>query len=73
MHDYPTIRMVLQYRTLIPGLAAAFGVLLGVWVMLRTGWPEGGIAGVALGAVLYVAARAAVELVHLISETLMPR
>jgi hypothetical protein len=73
MQDYPTIRFLLRHRAVVPPLAAALCVLGGVWAMVRTGVPEAALAGALLGAVAFVAVRAALELVHLISDTLMPR
>jgi hypothetical protein len=73
MQDYPTIRFLLRHRALAPALVAALCVLGGVWAMLRTEVPEAALAGALLGALAFVVVRAALELVHLISDTLMPR
>ena len=73
MENYPIISLLHRHGT-------AFAAVLGVGIPLGAlgfflagaAWPVLPVGAVA-GAVVYVLARSYVELIHIITETLMPR
>lgn len=73
MPNYPMIALTLRFKALLPWLVAALFVLGGVWGMYRSGAPEFLVGGVILAGVFYVTVRLCLELVEVISDTLLPR
>ncbi len=70
---YKTLDRLIRHKHWLPEAAAALCVAAGAWGLLRTGYLEFLFAGLALGAVAYVAVKAALELVHLITDMLLPK
>lgn len=73
MENYPIINLLHRHGTILAaGLAACvpFGAL--AFFLAGMAWPVLPI-GILAGAVVYVLARSYVELIHIITETLMPR
>lgn len=74
MENYPIINLLHRHGTKL-ALLVALLPLLGALAMFLSGftpWPVLPCALVA-GGVIYVLARSYVELIHIITETLMPR
>jgi len=73
MPSYPMIALALRLKHLIPPAVAVLLLLAGGWVMIRTGIPEMLLCGVILAAVGYVVVRISLEVIEVISDTLLPR
>lgn len=73
MPNYPMIAFALRWKHVIPPIAAGLLLLAGVWAMVRTGVPEMLLCGLVLAAVGYIVIRIALELIEVISDTLLPR
>jgi len=73
MENYPIIALLHRHGTILAAIMAAL-VPLGALAFFLTGvsWPVLPL-GMLAGAVVYVLARSYVELIHIITETLMPR
>ena len=73
MENYPIINLLHRHGTILAAVLAAC-MPLGALAFFLAGaaWPVLPI-GVVAGAVTYVLARSYVELIHIITETLMPR
>jgi len=74
MENYPVIALLHRHGKTL-ALLVALLPFLGAATMVATGfapWPAVPCAALA-GAVIYVLARSYVELIHIITETLMPR
>ena len=63
--QYKTVHRLLRHKHWLPEAAAALCVAAGGWGLLRTGYLEFLFAGLALGAVAYVAVKAVLELMHM--------
>ena len=74
MENYPIIRLLHRHGTWLAALVAVCPPLGALAMFLAGGlpWPVLPM-GVVMGAVVYVLARSYVELIHIITETLMPR
>lgn len=70
---YQTLDRLIRHKHWLPEAAAALCVAAGAWGLLRTGYLEFLFAGLALGAVAYVAVKALLELMHLITDRLLPK
>jgi len=70
---YKTLDRLIRHKHWLPEAAAALCVAAGAWGLLRTGYLEFLFAGLALGAVAYVAVKALLELMHLITDRLLPK
>ncbi len=70
---YKTLHALLRHKHWLPEAAAAICAAAGAWGLLRTGYLDFLFAGLALGAVAYVAVKAALELVHVITDRLLPK
>jgi len=70
--SWPVIRQLLARRRIVCLGGAAGVAALAFWLGWRTGWPELYGIGVLLGAAMHFALRAAIEVVSLVAETLMP-
>lgn len=73
MPSYPMIALALRWKRAIPFVVAGLLLLTGAWAMVRTGIPEMLLCGVVLAAVGYIVVRIALELIEVISDTLLPR
>ena len=71
--QYKTLHRLIRHKHWLPEAAAAVCVAAGAWGLLRTGYLEFLFAGMALGAVAYVAVKALLELMHLITDMLLPK
>jgi len=70
---YKTLNRLIRHKHWLPEAAAALCAAAGAWGLLRTGYLEFLFAGLALGAVAYVAVKSILELMHLITNRLLPR
>ncbi len=73
MPTYPMISFLLRFKKLLPWAAAALVLAAGLWGLYRTGVPEWAVGGVIMAAVIYVVVTAALEVVHVISDVLIPQ
>ncbi len=71
--SYPMIARALRWKRVIPSVIASLLLLAGVWAMVRTGIPEMLLCGVVLAAAGYIVVQIALELIEVISDTLLPR
>ena len=73
MENYPIIRLLTRHGPLLAALlGAAVPVAAILLFVAGYGWPVLPIGAFA-GVVVYVLARSYVEIIHIITETLMPR
>lgn len=70
---YPTLLTILKHRARITQAGAALMFILTCWIAFRTGMPDLYIVAVLVAVILYFVLRAAIEVVDLVAETLMPR
>ncbi len=70
---YPTIRGVVRHKRLVTALGTAAIVALGFWLGYRTGLTEIYAIAIIAGAAAYFSLQAAIEVVELVADTLMPR
>lgn len=70
---WPVIRLLLSRRREVCLAGAAGVAVLAFWLAWRTGWPELYAIGVLLGAATHFVLRAAIEVVSLVAETLLPQ
>jgi hypothetical protein len=70
---YPVIRGLIRHKRAVTAGGAAVIAALGCWLALRTGFVELYAVALLVGAASYVVLLAAVEVVELVAETLMPR
>jgi hypothetical protein len=71
--SYPAFRALLKRKSAAT-LSCGVGVtVIGFWVAYRTGLPDFYVLAAILGGAAYIASRIAIEVLELISETLMPR
>ncbi|MGO3125971.1 MAG: hypothetical protein ACTIKR_18265 [Advenella sp.] len=70
---YPTLLAILKFRTSITISGGAILFLAVCWLGFRLGIPDLYALAMAIGVVVYFALKAAIEVVDLIAETLMPR
>jgi hypothetical protein len=70
---YPVIRALIKHKKSVTAGGAAAIAFLGFWLALRTGFPEIYAFALMSAAVVYAVLRAAIEVVELVAETLMPR
>lgn len=73
MKTYPVITWLLRWKQLLPAGSAALLLIAGLWLFARTGIYESIAAGVIVAAVAYVFVRSYLELIEIISDTLLPR
>jgi hypothetical protein len=73
MPNYPMIALALRLKHVIPPAIACLLLVGGVWAMIRTGIPEMLLCGAVLAAAGYVVIRIALEVIEVISDTLLPR
>ena len=71
--SWPVIRLLLAHPREVCLAGAAAVALLAFWLGWRTGWPELYAIGVLLGAAAHFVLRAAIEVVSLVAETLLPQ
>jgi hypothetical protein len=70
---YPALRTLLKNKSAGAPLCG-FGVaLIDCWTAYRTGIPDFYVLAAVLGGAAYLGSRIAIEVLELISETLMPR
>lgn len=67
------IRLVLRHRRGLVALLTALPVIGGLWAGWRTGAGDFVLAGVLLAPLVWLIARAWLELLDVVSETLFPR
>ena len=73
MENYPIIHLLTRHGQLLAACVAA-ALPLGALLLFATGWGWAVLPiGIFAGAVAYVLARSYVELIHIITETLLPR
>lgn len=70
---FVAIRLVVRHGYLVPWLIAGIALLSCGWIAWREASAPWAVAGIALGLVLFVVLRVAVEVVDLVAETLLPR
>jgi len=70
---FVAIRLVVRHGYPMPWIIASIAVLLCGWIAWREASALWAVAGIALGLVLFVVLRVAVEVVDLVAETLLPR
>jgi hypothetical protein len=71
--QYPALQFLTRRRKSIPLAAAVIVFALGLWLSLRTGATDVAVIGVALAVIVRFLARAALELLELVTELLIPR
>ena len=71
--QYSTLMTLLRLRRPLPPLGAAVALLLGLWPALETGWWYWLALGTVLAVVVFVALRAGLELLDLVTDLLVPR
>ena len=71
--QYPTLMLLLRLRALLPAAAALVVLLLGAWPALQLGQPYWAILGVVGGGAAFIGRRAALELLDLVTDLLVPR
>lgn len=71
--QYPTLLAILKRRKEVPFLGAAFAVLLICWCGFRSNMIDLYVLAVIIGLCVYFVLKAAIEVIDLIAETLMPR
>jgi hypothetical protein len=73
MSDFPAIRLLKRYGYTLAAVAA-LAVPLGALLLFLCGWSWPVLpAGVVGGALVYLLARSYVELIHIITEMLLPQ
>jgi len=70
---YSTLMTILEHRSLITGGGALFMLIGMAWCGFRTGAAEFYVLAVLAAAGVYFILKAAIEVVDLVAETLMPR
>ena len=70
---FPVIQATLKNKNLVVRSGSAVVAVLGFWLAFRTGFVELYPMAVALAVAVNLALKAAVEVVELVAETLMPR
>ena len=70
---YPVIRGLIRHKQAVTAGGGAAIAALVCWLALRTGFVELYALALLGGAATYLLLRAAVEVVELVAETLMPR
>ena len=71
--QYPTLMGLLRLRAVLPGAAALLVVALGGLISFETGRPHWVIGGLVLGVIAFFLLRAALELLDLVTDLLVPR
>ncbi len=73
MNEYPTVRLLLRWGNHM-AIGAAVAVPLFALLLVAEGWPwTTFVFGLFAGAVVLILARSYVELIRIISDTLIPR
>ena len=70
---YPVLSFLARHRIAVPLVAALLPLLIGLWCAHRSGLSDASVIGVVGAAVLWVVVRAALELIQLVVELLIPR
>ena len=70
---YPTIKMALKNKRLIPAAASGATLLLGSWLAYRTNTVDFYLMSFVVAAGVYLVLKIALEVIELVAETLMPR
>jgi hypothetical protein len=69
--SYPAIRFVLRYGNAIALAVGVVMVVCGLWTAFAGGWISGATV-IAVGLLAFLLLRTFAELVHIISDTLLP-
>jgi hypothetical protein len=70
---YPTLRAVISNKRLVTSIGAAAAFALGCWLAYRTGLVEIYAFAVFAAVAVHWISTAAIEVVELVADTLMPR
>ncbi len=70
---FPVIRATLKNKNLVVRSGSAAVAVLGFWLAIRTGFVEIYPMAIALAFAVNLILKAALEVVELVAETLMPR
>jgi hypothetical protein len=73
MKTYPTLVALVRYRRAITAVCTAAPMLLFAYAAYRTGYGELVGAGLLASGITWLITAASLELVELVSDTLMPR
>lgn len=71
--QYPTLLAILKHRKEAPVLGASLVILLICWCGFRSDMADLYALAVIIGLCVYFVLKAAIEVIDLIAETLMPR
>jgi 4-hydroxybenzoate polyprenyltransferase len=71
--QYPTLMRLLRLRSVLPAAAALLVAAGGAIITVETARPHWVIAGLILAFVVFFSARAALELLDLVTDLLVPR
>lgn len=71
--QYPTLMLLLRLRAVLPAAAAIVVLLLGLWPAMTFGHAYWAVAGAVGGGATFLGLRAALELLDLVTDLLVPR
>ena len=73
MKTYPMLAFVLRFRRIVVAGCTALPAAAGAWAAHRTELPELAVAGVVAAVFAALVSSSCLELVELVSDTLIPR
>jgi len=73
MNTYPIIGILISCKRFLPSGAALLTIIAGVWVSYRTGVIDWTVASAVAAAVFFFLVRSYIEVLEVISDTLIPR
>lgn len=71
--SYPAIRFIVTKGDLLAAIVALVPVLLGIWALASGFYWPWMVLAIGTGAVLWLVLRSYVEVLRILSDTLMPR